>query len=116
MSIKFVSPVVVAEVLKEQGRERVDGSSKEDGAKGAVQRDQFVRLSVNLQRTMGLFNFSAGAVSANPILVASGCDKDCDDIGGCDVNCDCVCDDVNCDTVGCDGVCDDINPCDDIRP
>lgn len=104
MSIKSVSPIIVGEVLKEQTHERADGSSKEDGAKEAAQKDQFVRLSVNLQRTMGLFDFSAAAAADSMTVASNG--GHCGTVyrrDGCDVirMCDFICPEDSCGEIKC---------------
>ena len=116
---------VSREVLGGVLHEDLARNTEEDSVAG--QRDQYIRLSVNLQKAMDLFDLSAQATAIDQTLVAGARDSDycngnCDDVitcdsdKACDADCDCddSCDsdsdcDVDCDSVHCDSVWCDVD-------
>ena len=118
MSIKPVMSSVSREVLGGVLHEDLARNTEEDSVAG--QRDQYIRLSVNLQKAMDLFDLSAQAVAVDQTLVGE-CDSDCDAVVTCDVyscdsdkacDADCDCDD-SCDSDSCDRDCDGVQ-CDSV--
>lgn len=116
MSTKVVVPYVARGAVPETVREDAVHTVVDDAA--SAQGGQFIRYSVNLQRTMGQLNLPVGALAAFPTLAGrydANCDIVCDAVG-CDIVCDAV--DPGCDSIRCDAVCpcDAVNPCDAISP
>jgi len=110
---------VSREVLGGVLHEDLARNTEEDSVAG--QRDQYIRLSVNLQKAMDLFDLSAQATAIDQTLVAGARDSDycngnCDDVITCDsdkaCDADCDCDD-SCDSDSCDRDCDGVQ-CDSV--